>query len=78
MVEEFSGWKTKYGSLHATEEAARKVEREEALLAFSQDLRDGLGMSLCAWDDNFGKDWAKNIFENPQLINMLFDRYKLV
>lgn len=78
MVEEFKGWKTKYGSLHATEEAARKAEREEALLAFSQDVRYGLGMSLCAWDDNFGKDWTKTIYENAMLFHHLFDKYKLV
>lgn len=78
MVEEFKGWKTGYGSLHATEEDARKAEREEALSAFSEDLRVGLGISPCAWDNDYGDDWAKNIFENAQLINHLLDKYKLV
>jgi hypothetical protein len=78
MVEQIIGWKTEYGSVFADKESAIEAERSETLLAFSQDLRDGLSMPMTLWVEKDGAAWAKIVFDNAMLINHLLDKYKLV
>ncbi|MCK9310663.1 MAG: hypothetical protein M0P26_00130 [Bacteroidales bacterium] len=75
MVEEFNGWKTKYGSLHATEEAARKAEQEEKLAEFSNELRVILCFSPGGWDSSLGPDWAQALFNRLPSVVKLCNKY---
>ncbi|MDD2299251.1 MAG: hypothetical protein PHN69_03980 [Candidatus Pacebacteria bacterium] len=75
MVEEVTGWKTKYGSMHSDKDSAIKAENEEMLAEFSNELRIMLGLSPTGWNDSFGPDWAKELFNARSFLAKLCIKY---